>query len=150
MDLHIVEEVSILRLTQVSVTCPNGFTGLQPLSITFRAGEITALLGESGAGKSTLLRCLNLLTRATSGTIKVEGLGELNNSKIIREHRRQTAMIFQQHQLISRYSAFKNVLMGRVAFHGRMRGLFLLPRNEQRLALEEVMRTGSLPYPEAG
>jgi len=132
----------MLQLKQVSITYPNGFTGLQPVSITFRAAQITVLLGESGAGKSTLLRSLNFLNRPTSGTIVVEGLGELNNSKIIGEHRRRTAMIFQQHQLIGRYNAFKNVLMGRVAFHGRLRGLFPLPRVEQRLALECLERVG--------
>jgi phosphonate transport system ATP-binding protein len=132
----------MLWLTQVSVTYPNGFTGLQPVSITFRAGQITVLLGQSGAGKTTLLRCLNCLNRPTSGSIKVDGLGELGNSKIIREHRRRTAMIFQQHQLISRYNALENVLIGRVAFHGRIRGLFPLPRIEQRLALECLERVG--------
>ena len=74
----------------------------------------------------------------------MEGLGELSNSKIIREHRRRTAMIFQQHQLIGRYCAFKNVLMGRVAFHGRIRGLFPLPVIEQRLAFECLERVGLL------
>jgi len=74
--------------------------------------------------------------------MEVDGLGELSNPRIIREHRRRTAMIFQQHQLISRYNAFKNVLIGRVAFHGRIRGLFPLPRIEQRLALECLERVG--------
>ncbi len=134
----------MLELREVSVRYPNGFTGLQPVSITFHAGQITALLGQSGAGKSTLLRSLNFLTMPTSGTIHVEGLGELSNSKIIREHRRRTAMIFQQHQLIGRYCAFKNVLMGRVAFHGRIRGLFPLPVIEQRLAFECLERVGLL------
>ncbi|MGP0046207.1 MAG: ATP-binding cassette domain-containing protein, partial [Syntrophobacteraceae bacterium] len=53
----------MLQLKQVSVIYPNGFAGLQPVSITFRAAQITVLLGESGAGKSTLLRSLNFLNR---------------------------------------------------------------------------------------
>ena len=32
--------------------------------------EVVCLIGRSGSGKSTLLRCINLLERADSGTIR--------------------------------------------------------------------------------
>ena len=35
--------------------------------------EVVCLIGRSGSGKSTLLRCINLLERADSGTIRVFG-----------------------------------------------------------------------------
>lgn len=134
----------MINLSGVSMKFGNGFIGLHPVSINFHAGEFTVLLGPSGAGKSTLLRCLNFLNRPSSGSINVQGLGQLGNRRTIREHRKRTAMIFQQHQLIGRYSAFKNVLMGRVGFHGRLRGLLPLPEKEQRLALECLERVGLL------
>ena len=67
--------------------------------------QITVLLGPSGAGKSTLLRALNLLVKPSAGNVKVKGMGTLTNVRDIRSHRRQTGMIFQQHQLIGRLTA---------------------------------------------
>jgi phosphonate transport system ATP-binding protein len=54
-------------------------------------------------------------------------------------------MIFQQHQLISRHTAWENVLMGRLAHYSTLRSLFPLPRRDQVLALECLERVGLLP-----
>ncbi|MCS6908533.1 MAG: ATP-binding cassette domain-containing protein, partial [Anaerolineales bacterium] len=42
------------------------------ISITFRAGEIHALVGENGAGKSTLMHVLSGLYRPDTGTIFID------------------------------------------------------------------------------
>ena len=41
------------------------------ISFSIEKGEIFGIIGLSGAGKSTLVRCLNLLERPTSGTVRV-------------------------------------------------------------------------------
>jgi phosphonate transport system ATP-binding protein len=53
-------------------------------------------------------------------------------------------MIFQQHQLIGRYSALKNVLTGRIGNYSSLRTLLPLPRQDQIIALECLDRVGLL------
>ncbi|MEM6433708.1 MAG: phosphonate ABC transporter ATP-binding protein [Cyanobacteria bacterium P01_D01_bin.115] len=134
----------MLRLDNLSVTYEQGMTALSSVSLDFQPGEFTVLLGSSGAGKSTLLRCLNYLTRPTTGQVMVEGLGDLKNPHNLREHRKRTGMIFQQHQLLPRCSAFQNVLKGRLAYHSTWRAMLPLPKPDQYIALECLERVGLL------
>jgi ABC-type polar amino acid transport system ATPase subunit len=46
---------------------------LDNISETIGEGEKVVVIGPSGSGKSTFLRCLNLLERPTSGTIRFDG-----------------------------------------------------------------------------
>lgn len=46
---------------------------LKELSLTIKAGEVTAILGPSGAGKSTFLDLLVGLLEPTAGSIRVDG-----------------------------------------------------------------------------
>lgn len=132
----------MLRIHEISKTYGNGFVGLHPVSLEFRAGDFVVLLGKSGAGKSTLLRCLNHLSTPSSGHLDVDGVGKITTRALLRRHRLRTAMIFQQHQLIARHTAMQNVLMARVGFHSSLRGLAPYPREERRLALECLERVG--------
>jgi phosphonate transport system ATP-binding protein len=134
----------MIELRDIWVKYPSGLTALAGAELSFRRGQFTVLIGPSGAGKSTLLRCLNLLTRPTRGTVWVDGLGEISRRRLIREHRRRTGMIFQQHHLIGRHTALQNVLTGRLGFHPWWRTVWPLPRAEQRLALECLERVGLL------
>lgn len=134
----------MIRLERVSMTYPGGVVALKPISLEFERGEFNVLLGPSGAGKSTLLRCINLLNRPTGGRVNVEGIGELVNRARVREHRRRTGMIYQQHQLIARLSALKNVLVGRLGYYSALRSLLPLPVKDQRISLEALERVGLL------
>ena len=133
----------MIQLNNVSVQLAN-VTALQPTSLAFGKGEFVVLLGASGAGKSTLLRCLNLLRKPDTGNIEVTGLGSLQSRKVLQQHRRQTGMIFQQHQLIGRHSALQNVLMGRLGYHSTLRSLFPLSAQEQAIGLHGLERVGLL------
>jgi phosphonate transport system ATP-binding protein len=119
-------------------------TALQHVSLALGESGVTVLLGPSGAGKSTLLRCLTLLTRPTAGRVVVHPGGELRPGPRLREHRRRTGMVFQQHQLVRRHTALQNVLAGRLGYHSVLRTPFGMPRAEKRLALECLERVGIL------
>ncbi|MEO0821848.1 MAG: phosphonate ABC transporter ATP-binding protein [Pseudomonadota bacterium] len=132
----------ILRLADVSVTYAGGTAALSPLSLDLSDREVTVLLGPSGAGKSTLLRSLNLLVRPSTGQVVSRAHGALEDAKAVRAHRRETAMIFQQHQLIGRLSALQNVLTGRLGRHSFWRTLAPFSEPERRLALACLDRVG--------
>jgi phosphonate transport system ATP-binding protein len=135
----------MLRLNEVAVTYPSGIMALHPTSLTFAAGQFTALVGASGAGKSTLLRCLNGLVRPTQGEVIADGTGSIFASRwVLRQHRCRTGMIFQQHHLIGRLTVLQNILMGRLAAHGFLRSIFPLPRTDRLLALSVLDRMGLL------
>lgn len=80
------------------------------ISFSIEKGEIFGIIGLSGAGKSTLVRCLNLLERPTSGTVRVKGksLTELSEKELRRE-RQNIGMIFQHFNLLMQRTALDNV-----------------------------------------
>lgn len=80
------------------------------ISFSIEKGEIFGIIGLSGAGKSTLVRCLNLLERPTSGTIRIKGknLMELPERKL-RKERQNVGMIFQHFNLLMQRTALDNV-----------------------------------------
>lgn len=89
------------------------------VSLKIDKGEIYGIIGFSGAGKSTLVRCINLLERPTSGKVYLNNveLTALSNREL-RYTRKKIGMIFQQFNLFSSRTVFKNV-----AYALRYRGL---------------------------
>ena len=107
----------IIAVTQLTHAYRKGFPVLQGVDLKIAPGEIVGLIGLSGAGKSTLLRCLNGLIAPTGGTCEVLGnpvpdLSERDRRRL----RRRIGMIFQEFNLIERFSVLKNVLIGRLAY----------------------------------
>ena len=117
---------------------------LHPVSLDIKDRQFTVLLGSSGAGKSTFLRCLNLMNPLESGNIRVSGFEGSWEKRALQILRRETGMIFQQHQLIERQTALQNVLMGRLGYHSFFRTLFPLSKAEQELGLQCLKRVGLL------
>jgi len=134
----------MIQFNKVSVAYNNGkLIALYPTTIEFYRGEFTVLLGASGAGKSTLLRSINLLNIPTSGEVSVAGV-RIDNVQALRNHRRNTAMIFQQHQLIGRQNTLRNVLAGRLGYYSSLRSLLPMREKDRRLALHCLERVGLL------
>ena len=133
-----------IQTESLSVTYSNGAVALAPVNLTIKPGSFTVLLGASGVGKSTLLRSLNGLVRPTEGRVLDSRGEDIAEARTLRRHRRETGMIFQQHQLIGRVSVLGNVLMGRLGYHTAMRTLLPLTAQEKRLALEALERVGLL------
>ena len=81
------------------------------VNLTVEKGEILAIIGGSGSGKTTILKCLLMLLKPTSGTIKIFGkdistVSERELDKI----RRRWGMMFQHSALFSAMTVLDNIL----------------------------------------
>ena len=138
----------MLHLQNVSMVYNSNVHALNNINLSFRRGQFTVLLGQSGAGKSTLLRCLNLLSTPTTGQV----IGDddhplsptLKNPKQLREHRRNTGMVFQMHQLILRQTALRNVLIGSLGAQSLWQSFLPASRKRLDFALHCLDRVGLL------
>ena len=101
------------KLTRTYVMGESTVTALREADLTVHAGEFIALMGASGSGKSTLLNLIGLLDRATSGEYFLEGkpVSSLRRDELAELRGRRIGFIFQNFNLLSRYSAWENVAL---------------------------------------
>lgn len=80
------------------------------VSLKINDGDIFGIIGFSGAGKSTLVRCINLLERPDSGSVKIDGV-EMTTLKPreLYQARTKIGMIFQQFNLMPSRTVLQNV-----------------------------------------
>lgn len=71
---------SMLRISHLSKTYPNGVRALQGISLTIPRGMF-GLLGPNGAGKSSLMRTIATLQSADEGEIIFDGLNILESEE---------------------------------------------------------------------
>ena len=97
---------------------------LKNISIEVTPREVVCLIGRSGSGKSTLLRCINFLEEPSDGTVEVDGVivrshgrGK-EHSKLVRDVRLKTGMVFQEFNLFPHMSVLDNVIEGPVTVKG--------------------------------
>ena len=80
------------------------------VSLKINNGEIFGIIGFSGAGKSTLVRCINLLERPSSGSVKIDGVEMMKlKPKELYKARTKIGMIFQQFNLMPSRTVLQNV-----------------------------------------
>ncbi|MCH5290216.1 MAG: amino acid ABC transporter ATP-binding protein [Treponema sp.] len=87
---------------------------LKDIGIDISEGEVVVVIGPSGSGKSTFLRCLNLLEKATEGTIIVNGTNILDKHTNINKVRENIGMVFQHFNLFPNMSVLKNIMLAPV------------------------------------
>jgi energy-coupling factor transport system ATP-binding protein len=61
----------VLAVEHADFRYPSGQAALVDVSLTIRAGEFVALIGQNGSGKTTLAKCLNGLLRPQHGTVRL-------------------------------------------------------------------------------
>ena len=107
----------ILQLEKVckdyNVGRPSETHVLHDIDLSLSRGEFLALIGPSGSGKSTLLNIVGLLDRPTSGRISIKGAdtASMSDADITKLRGRTIGFVFQQHMLISAFTALENVVM---------------------------------------
>jgi phosphonate transport system ATP-binding protein len=117
---------------------------IEDVNFTVAEHEFVAVLGQSGARKTTLFRCIAGLLASDRGIARIGG--ERITSLRGRD-RRRLAVVFQQFNLVSRLSAFDNVLAGRLGHVPAWRGwLRSFARPDRLLALECLDRVGLLAH----
>src|ERR1041384_239196 len=101
------------KLTRVYSMGESVITALREADLAVQAGEFIALMGASGSGKSTLLNLIGLLDRPTSGEYFLEGkaVSALRRDELAEVRGLRIGFIFQNFNLLSRYSAWENVAL---------------------------------------
>jgi putative ABC transport system ATP-binding protein len=84
---------------------------LDQLDLDVDAGTFLALMGPSGSGKTTLLNLIAGIDRATSGSLKVDGveLSQLSRTKLAAWRAEYVGYIFQLYNLVPVLTAYENV-----------------------------------------
>lgn len=103
----------VVGLTKTYGNAANPVVALDDVSVAFRAGSFTAVMGPSGSGKSTLLQCASGLDRPTSGTVYIDGqeLPSASEAETTRFRRSRIGFIFQQYNLLPTLTALENVTL---------------------------------------
>jgi len=133
-----------VQMNDVTKDFGGGVLGLDDVTVGFRTGGITVLLGLSGSGKSTLLRHINGLHTPTTGSIRVLGRDVTRaRGAELRDLRRDIGVIFQSFNLVGPMSVLENVCTGRLgSLRGPRLSLMMYPRSVRREAMEKLDRVG--------
>ena len=101
-------EIEHLNKTYPSPT--GDIHALRDVDLRIEDGEIFGIIGLSGAGKSTLVRCINLLERPTSGTVRIDGrdMMQLSRRDLLKA-RQDIGMIFQSFNLLEQRTVLRNI-----------------------------------------
>jgi putative ABC transport system ATP-binding protein len=110
------------------------FNALQPLDLTFRAGEFVGLVGPSGSGKSTLLNLLGGIDHPSSGRVTIAGatLSELSESALAEFRGNNIGIVFQFFQLVPTLTVLENVILA-MDFVGT------IPRNQRGKRAQDLL-----------
>ena len=101
-------EIEHLNKTYPSPT--GDIHALRDVDLRIDDGEIFGIIGLSGAGKSTLVRCINLLERPSSGTVRIDGrdMTQLSRRELLKA-RQDIGMIFQSFNLLEQRTVLRNI-----------------------------------------
>ncbi len=86
---------------------------LKSISLTVGEQEMLAIVGASGSGKSTLMNIIGLLDKPDQGDYQLSGqlTRGLNDDDRARLRNQHIGFVFQQFNLLSRFTALQNVAL---------------------------------------
>ncbi len=92
---------------------------LNSVSVEFKDGEFTALIGHTGSGKSTLIQHLNGLLKPSSGKIVIDGVDITVKKANLTSIRKEVGLVFQYPE----YQLFEETIEKDIAFGPKNLGL---------------------------
>jgi len=106
----------MIKLQNVSKTYLLGdeeVHAVEGVSLEIASKEYISILGSSGSGKSTLMYLVGLLEHPSSGKIYLEGkdVSTLSDNELSEIRNRSVGFVFQQFNLITKFTVFENVLL---------------------------------------
>ncbi|RLD35660.1 MAG: export ABC transporter ATP-binding protein [Bacteroidetes bacterium] len=104
----------MIRIDEISKQFGD-FTALSKLSLHVKKGEFYSLLGPNGAGKTTCINIISNITKASSGSVQIDGLDSLSNSQ---EIKKKIGVVPQEIALYDDLSAIENL-----NFWGKINGV---------------------------
>lgn len=112
---------------------------LRGVDLTVEAGEFVALMGASGSGKSTLLHLLGCLDRPNEGSYWLEGVevSSLSRDALADVRSKRIGFIFQNFNLLPRFSAWENVALPLLYRNGQIEGM-----EQHTKAMDALSRVG--------
>jgi putative ABC transport system ATP-binding protein len=102
-----------LRASKIYGKGPTEVRALDDITVEFRAGEFTAIMGPSGSGKSTLLHCIAGLDSLTAGHAYIgdDDLSTLKDRELTILRRDKIGFIFQAYNLVPTLTARENLVL---------------------------------------
>ena len=101
---------TLIDIDHVTFGYDRSRTVLNDVSLTFRRGKVTAILGGSGCGKTTLLRLIAGVHRVNSGRVMFDGEAvNAGDREQLYRLRRRLGMLFQFGALFTDLTVFENV-----------------------------------------
>ena len=99
----------VLKVQKVSKSFP-GVRALDKVTMSLKAGEVQALLGENGAGKSTLIKILTGVYQADEGEFLVSGQ-EASFESPLEATRAGIGVVHQERNLIPYFTVAENIVL---------------------------------------
>ncbi|XXT14684.1 sugar ABC transporter ATP-binding protein [Sorangium sp. So ce429] len=121
-----------------------GVTALAGVSLSLRAGEVLAVMGENGAGKSTLMKILGGAYPPDEGQIIIDGAPVALHG-VSAAKRLGIALVHQELMLASNLDIAANIFLGNEGSSGRL--LARLRRDELNTRAAALMRRVGLSLP---
>lgn len=101
---------TLIEIDHVTFGYDTSRTILSDISLRFRRGQVTSILGSSGCGKTTLLRLIGGVHAANAGTVRFAGeVVDTRDRELLFRMRRRMGVLFQFGALFTDLSVFDNV-----------------------------------------
>src|SRR5699024_9607935 len=96
------EKLALEHVTKQFGQKTNLVTALEAVSLAFKAGEVSLIIGPSGSGKSTLLTILGGLQTPTDGSVRLNGhdISDLSTKEAEKTRLEQIGFVLQAYNLV--------------------------------------------------